>query len=165
LRSSRANTADATSNQPDKYLRLGVDDGTELVNGFPTTREELFKYRGIILGSMEANAFSAEQLRMLGDYVDVRGGGLLMLGGPVSFAEGGWAGTPVADALPVVLDRAAGTRGAQYPPAELIARPTPIGMNHPSLQITDREEDAAAKWKRYSGPTRNVFEADTPLPA
>ena len=28
-----------------------------------------------------------------------------MLGGPRSFAEGGYAGTPVADALPVVLER------------------------------------------------------------
>jgi len=140
-------TAEATSNQPDKYLRIGVDNGDELVAGFPTTREELFKYRGVILGSMEASAFTPDQLRMLGDYVDVRGGGLLMLGGPKSFSEGGWAGTPVADALPVVLDQGAGVRGAQYPPAELVVRPTPLGANHPSLQITDREEDAAAKWK------------------
>lgn len=140
-------TAEATSNQPDKYLRLGVDNGEELAAGFPTTREELFKYRGIILGSMEASAFTPDQLRMLGDYVDVRGGGLLMLGGAKSFSEGCWAGTPVADALPVVLDQSACTRGAQYPPAELVIRPTPLGANHPSLQITDREEDAAAKWK------------------
>jgi uncharacterized membrane protein len=138
-------TAEATSKAPDKYLRLGVDGAEELVNGFPATREELFKYRGIILGTMEASAFTPEQLRMLGEYVDVRGGGLLMLGGPRSFAEGGWAGTPVADALPVVMDRA--SRGPQYPPAELVIRPTPLGASHPSLQITDREEDAAAKWK------------------
>ena len=42
---------------------------------------------------------------MLEDFVDVRGGGLLALGGGRSFAEGGWAGTPLSDALPVVLDR------------------------------------------------------------
>jgi len=138
-------TAEATSNSPDKYLRLGVESGAELADGFPTTREELFKYRGIILGTMEASAFSADQLRMLGDFVDVRGGGLLMLGGPHSFAEGGWAGTPVDDVLPVVLDR--GSRGPVYPPAELIVKPTLIGANHPSLQITEKMEDAAAKWR------------------
>ena len=33
-------------NSPDKYLRLGVDGPEELQNGFPTTREELFAYRG-----------------------------------------------------------------------------------------------------------------------
>src|SRR6185295_1164927 len=107
---------------PDKYLRLGVDGAEELVAGFPTTREELFKYRGIILGSMEANAFTADQLRMLGEYVDVRGGGLLMLGGPRAFSEGGWAGTPVADALPVVLERPARSLDT-FPVARLRVRP------------------------------------------
>jgi len=46
-----------------KYLRLGVRDSLELAAGFPDSREELFEYRGIILGSVEASAFSAEQLR------------------------------------------------------------------------------------------------------
>ena len=50
----------------------------------------------IILGSVEAASFSPDQLRMLADFVSKRGGGLLMLGGRRSFAEGGWAGTPVA---------------------------------------------------------------------
>ena len=138
-------TAEATANAPDKYLRLGVDDGEELAKGFPATKEELFKYRGLIMGSMEANAFTADQMRMLGEYVDVRGGGLLMLGGPRSFAEGGWAGTPLGDTLPVVLDR--GSRGAQYPPAEITVKPTLVGSSHPSTQITEQEADLAAKWR------------------
>ena len=40
-----------------KYMRLFGDepeDPEELVGGFPKTREELFKYRGLILGSVEA---------------------------------------------------------------------------------------------------------------
>ncbi len=99
-------TAEATGSAPDKYLRLGIDGPEELQNGFPATREELFGYRGIILGTVEASAFTPEQQRMLEDFVDVRGGGLLALGGPRSFSEGGWAGTPLADALPITLDRA-----------------------------------------------------------
>ena len=138
-------TAEATATAPDKYLRIGVDDGSELATGFPTDRETLFKYRAIILGTMEASAFTAEQLRMLGEFVDVRGGGLLALGGPRSFSEGGWAGTPLAEALPVVLDR--GSRGPQYPPAEIIVKPTLVGGHHPSTQITDKQEDGAAKWR------------------
>ena len=39
-----------------KYLRLGIDDSLELVGGFPATREDLFGYRGVILGSVEASA-------------------------------------------------------------------------------------------------------------
>ncbi len=88
----------------DKYLRLGVGSPDELVGGFPKTREELFGYRALILGSVEAASFTPEQLRMLAEFVSKRGGGLLMLGGRRSFAEGGWAGTPVAEVLPVELD-------------------------------------------------------------
>jgi uncharacterized membrane protein len=138
-------TAQATVSLPDKYLRLGVDSGEELQNGFPVTREELFGYRAIILGSVEAAAFNNEQQRMLEDFVDVRGGGLLVLGGARSFSEGGWAGTPLADALPVVLDRTAPK--PLSPPLELIVRPTPSGQSHPATQITDTEAEAAAKWR------------------
>ena len=81
-----------------KYLRLDVDAaGVELAAGFPKTREELFAYRGIVLGSVEASAFTADQLRMISEFVDVRGGGLLVLGGARAFAEGGYAGTPIAE--------------------------------------------------------------------
>ena len=41
---------------------------------------------------------------MIADFVDRRGGGLLMLGGARSFGEGGYGGTPVADALPLAID-------------------------------------------------------------
>ena len=82
---------------------------------------------------------------MLEDFVDIRGGGLLALGGPRSFSEGGWAGTPLGDALPVVLDK--GSRGPQYPPAELVVKPTRTGVSHPSTQITDKAEAALDKWR------------------
>ena len=38
-----------------KYLRLDVDDPEHLLGGFPKTREELFAYRGLMLGSIEAS--------------------------------------------------------------------------------------------------------------
>ena len=83
---------------------------------------------------------------MLEDFVDVRGGGLLVLGGARSFGEGGWAGTPLADALPVVLDRGV-ARSRSTRRLELVVRPTRAGPNHPATQITDKEADAAAKWR------------------
>ena len=88
----------------EKYLRLDVGKEDELIGGFPKTREELFAYKALILGSVEAASFSAEQLNMLADFVSKRGGGLLMLGGRRSFAEGGWAGTAVGEVLPVEFD-------------------------------------------------------------
>ena len=41
-----------------------------------------------------------------------RGGGLLMLGGPDSFADGKYDRTPVGEILPVYLNRPAGGTAA-----------------------------------------------------
>jgi uncharacterized membrane protein len=136
----------------DKYYRLNTDGPEELQNGFPTTRAELFGYRGIILGSAEASAFTPEQQRMLADFVDVRGGGLLALGGSLSFGEGGWVGTPLAQALPVVIEAPA-VRQVSRDLTELIVKPTREGLNHPATQITDKEEDLNARWRELPALT------------
>jgi uncharacterized membrane protein len=126
-----------------KYYRRGLSRAEELADGFPKTREDLFAYRALILGSVEAASFTPEQLRMIADFVGKRGGGLLMLGGRRSFAEGGWAGTPVGEVLPVELD-AGGTKGHF---SELLVRPTPAGASNPVTQIAG---DEAASQKRWS---------------
>jgi hypothetical protein len=118
-----------------KYLRLGVENGDELMAGFPRTREELFAYRGVILGSVEASAFTGDQLRMLAEFVDQRGGGLLLLGGPRAFAEGGYSGTPLAEAMPVVLPPAGGNAGV----AHLKVRPTRAGEAQAVTQLGETE--------------------------
>ena len=128
----------------DKYLRLDVGNPDELVGGFPKTREELFAYRAIILGSVEAASFSPDQLRMLADFVSKRGGGLLMLGGRRSFAEGGWAGTPVAEVLPVELDQPA--RGAAQYFSQISVQPTRAGATYPVTQLGPAEKASTSRW-------------------
>jgi uncharacterized membrane protein len=128
-----------------KYMRVGVENADELAAGFPKTREELFAYRGLILGSIEAGAFTGDQLRMISEFVERRGGGLLMLGGPRSFAEGGYAGTPVADALPVTLERPGRTLDV-LPVARLHVKPTRAGEAHGVTQIAATETASTARW-------------------
>lgn len=127
-----------------KYLRLGVRDSLELLNGFPTTREELFAYRAIILGSVEAAFFSGEQLRMLADFVSVRGGGLLVLGGRASLSEGGFAYTPLADVLPLTLSR--GEVNVDGPATPVQVRPTRVGEAHPALQLRESLAGTRLRW-------------------
>jgi uncharacterized membrane protein len=129
-----------------KFLRLDVDNQDELLGGFPKTRDELFSYRGLIIGSVEAAAFSADQLQMIADFVDRRGGGLLMLGGARSFGEGGYGGTPVADVLPLQIDPK--TRASD--PADLArlqVAPTRAGQSHASTQIGATEAASIARWR------------------
>ena len=141
----------------ERYLRLGVDSAGELADGFPATREELFAYRALVLGSVEASHFSHAQLEMIAEFVERRGGGLLMLGGRRSFAEGGWRGTPVEPVLPVRLDA---------PPADslFIARvrvaPARAAARHP---VTRLQGDSVTAWELL--PELTVFNRLGPVRA
>src|SRR5205085_9862408 len=135
-----------------KYFRRNVTSPDEVVGGFPKTREELFQYRGLILGSVEAASFTPDQLRMIADFVNKRGGGLLMLGGRRSFAEGGWAGTPVGDVLPVVLGGDnSGRKSAEYFSGLFPPRPTKAGESSPVTQIADNEQHSIERWNEMPG--------------
>ena len=135
-----------------KFYRQELDNPEQLVAGFPRTREELFGYRGLILGSIEAGAFTGDQLRMIAEFVERRGGGLLVLGGGRSFSEGSWAGTPVADVLPVILERP--QRGSEVPAvARLKVHPTRAGTAHAVTQLGATEEASATRWTTMPGVT------------
>jgi len=84
---------------PGKFYRQGIKTPLELSNGFPTTREELYKYEGIVLGDISKDFFSDEQLVMIQDFVAERGGGLLVAG----MMDDLFVDTPLADVLPVTL--------------------------------------------------------------
>ena len=93
------------SDQP-VLIRLGKKlDGVELRDGFPKTADELYRYHAIVLDDLEAGFFTPDQLALLRNFVSQRGGGLLMLGGPDSFASGKYDRTPVGELLPVYLNR------------------------------------------------------------
>lgn len=127
-----------------KYLRLEISDSTELEFGFPTSREELYRYRSLVLGSVEASFFTHDQLQMIADFVSHRGGGLLMLGGRSSFAEGGWTGTPVEEVMPVVLGEPAGGDDGFF--AEVAVRPTPAGLTHAAVQLGLDADAVSTHW-------------------
>jgi uncharacterized membrane protein len=128
-----------------KFMRIGGDE-EELQGGFPKTREELFQYRALILGSVEAAAFTGDQLQMIADFVDRRGGGLLVLGGARSFGEGGFGGTPVADALPLSIDpRVRASEPAEL--ARLQIAPTRAGQSHAATQIAADETASVNRWR------------------
>ena len=108
----RTDEEDAETYDQTVFIRMGVEDETELSDGFPKDSEELFRYHAIIIDDMEAKFFSADQMLLMRRFVNQRGGGLLMMGGHAGFVEGGYAKTPLADVLPVYLQKA-GNAGDQ----------------------------------------------------
>jgi len=88
---------------PNRYYRQGVESGDELVKGFPQTAEELFAFDAVVIGSFEATALNTAQHEILKNFVDRRGGGLLMLAGRDGLSDGGWGLVPTAQTLPAQL--------------------------------------------------------------
>jgi hypothetical protein len=64
----------------------------------------LYRYDAIILDDVDADFFSEDQMTLIEKFVSRRGGGLMMMGGVDSFADGKFARTPIANLLPVYLD-------------------------------------------------------------
>ena len=101
------NTDPDTAERADQpvLVRLGTEDEVELRDGFPKTADELYRYHAIVIDDLEASFFTQDQLALLRNFVSRRGGGLLMLGGPDSFADGKYDRTPVGEMLPVYLNK------------------------------------------------------------
>lgn len=70
--------------------------------GLPASTEALKKFDVIVLGDIDATHFKPEQLKAIAERVS-DGAGLVMLRGKGSFGAGGYALTPLAEALPVTM--------------------------------------------------------------
>jgi uncharacterized membrane protein len=146
----RKGEEDARYDQP-VLIRLNTKDEFELRGGFPKTAAELFKYDAVIIGDLEAEFFSHDQMALLQRFVSARGGGLLMLGGAESFREGNYAGTLVASMLPVYLDRPA----TAMLPAEMKLTLTREGWLQPWTRLRATEDEE--KTRLESMPPFEVF--------
>jgi hypothetical protein len=88
---------------------------------------------------------------MIADFVSERGGGLLMLGGRHAFAEGGYAGTPVADALPVSLDASFSRDTTFFDTLALTV--TRAGAAQAALRIGATDRESEERWRTLPPPT------------
>jgi uncharacterized membrane protein len=128
-----------------KFYRQGINGQQELVSGFPTSEEELFSYDGLVIGSIEAGFFSADQLRNIEAFVARRGGGLLALGGRLSFNGGKYRGTTLADLLPVSLDGKDVDTAAAFSPVYKAVLTGP-GQSHPITRLNDDRGVSQKTW-------------------
>jgi uncharacterized membrane protein len=142
-----------------KIYRQGIADSNELVAGFPTKVEDLFPYEAIVIGSVEANYFTPEQQELIKEFVDRRGGGLLLLGGRSSLADGGWGVSTMADLLPVVLPTRKGTFHRDQATVEL----TSAGEDSIICRLVEDPAKNIDRWKKLP-PLMDYEEIGTPKP-
>src|SRR5215207_389774 len=141
-----------------KFYRQGISNQIELATGFPKSEEELFSYDGLIIGSVEAGFFTADDLRNIEAFVARRGGGLLALGGRLAFDGGKFKGTTLEELLPVALTGGPVDDANSFAP---VYKPvlTGAGQAHP---ITRLNEDRAANQKTWNElPSISVSEVLT----
>ena len=129
-----------------KFYRQGIGSQGELATGFPKTEEELFSYQALVIGSVEAGFFTADELRNIEAFVARRGGGLLAMGGRLAFDGGRYKGTTIEDLLPVTLNGNAIDVADSFAP---VYEPqlTGVGTTHP---ITRLSEDRAINQKTWN---------------
>jgi uncharacterized membrane protein len=142
-----------------KIYRQGISDPAELADGFPTRREDLFRYQGIIVGSVEAGYFTPAQQDLMREFVDRRGGGLLWLGGHSSLADGVWGGSNLVDLLPVVLPNQKTT----FHRAPATAQLTPVGADSAICRLVDDPQANVQRWKKLPY-LMDYQDAGTPKP-
>jgi uncharacterized membrane protein len=135
-----------------KIYRQGISDPKELAAGFPSRGEDLFAYQGLIIGSVEAAYFTPGQQELIHQFVDRRGGGLLLLGGQYSLADGGWNATNLTDLFPTTLPNQAGTFHREVDPKNGVTHTTAtLARAGGDSIITRLVDDPAAnteKWKK-----------------
>ena len=119
-------------------------EGALLQEGFPSKAEDLFKFSGLIIGSVEANYFTASQQQLIRDFVDRRGGGLLFLGGRASLSDGGYASSQFADLVPARLLEAKGTFHRDFTGEEL----TMYGAQSVICRLNDDPAKNAEIWRK-----------------
>jgi uncharacterized membrane protein len=135
-----------------KIYRQGISDPKELADGFPARPEDLFTYQGLIIGSVEAGYFTPAQQELIREFVDRRGGGLLLLGGQFALADGGWNATNLTDLFPTTLPTQAGTFHREADPKSGVTHATaelaPAGVDSIIARLVDDPAANAAKWKK-----------------
>jgi uncharacterized membrane protein len=129
---------------PNKHFRQGVNSATELADGFPANAAELFAYDAVIIGSYEATTLTQEQHRLLKEFVDKRGGSLLMLAGRKGLSAGGWYNTQIAQTLPTHLPT---KQGALFVQRTGQAQPTLYGGEYAITRLATEPRRNAELWK------------------
>ena len=110
--------------------------------GLPVNMAGLAGYKSVILANVPATALSNAQMNLLDQYVSDIGGGLVMIGGPESYAPGGYYQTPLERTLPVEMQIKDQRRLPQLTIAYLIDRSGSMGQisrsGVPNLELAKR---------------------------
>src|SRR5579883_394172 len=131
-----------TRTSEQSVFRQNIEGTGELVNGFPTSLDQLTPFRVVVLSNLRPQDLSSPQQELLARFCSELGGGILMIGGASTF-DRAWQNTRLEQLLPVLL--AADSR----PVRTNAFRPqlTAEALQCPIFRLTP-SEDVARTWNR-----------------
>jgi len=112
---------------------------------FPS-RTELFSFDAVLLGDVSPQSLGEDGAETLRRFVE-EGGGLVLQSG-ASANPSSWAGTPLAELLPIEPDRLTAPVGAN-PNQTFLPLPTPEGLGTDAFRLADTPEETAAAFARF----------------
>jgi len=115
---------------------------------FPVRREDLFAYDVVILGDVNPALIGEASLAHVAEFVNQKqkGGALVVLAGP-RYMPLAFRGTPLEPLLPIELAAARAPAGTAPLTAGYTARPTPLGLSLPPLQLGATPAETARIWQ------------------
>ena len=122
--------------------QAGVLVDTISPESLPVNMGRLANYKSVVIVNVPATDLSQAQMSLLDQYVSDLGGGLVMIGGPESYAPGGYYETPLERTLPVDMQIKDQRRLPQLTIAYLIDRSGSMGQigrsGVPNLELAKR---------------------------
>ena len=119
-----------------RLQRISENPGADVNRGFPESVAELAAFDAIIISNTSRRSFTDEQLEWIEQWIEKRGGGLCMLGGPNGFAAGGWKEEIIGRMLPIEMNEAA----TEWLPSKVVKLfPTTGTSSHPIWHFVENE--------------------------
>ncbi|MSQ96703.1 MAG: hypothetical protein EXR98_19415 [Gemmataceae bacterium] len=124
------------------------DETSPLLFEFPKEREKFFdaKYNLIILGDVAATYFNKEQLEWIREFVQNRGG-LIVMAGRQNMPNT-YDGTPLAEVLPIEFKKEKFGLDAEVRTQEYMPTLTESGQRTEWLALADTAEDSLDVWQK-----------------
>jgi len=125
-------------------------DGVPPLARFPATKAELFEYHVILIGDVDPQFFTAEQLGLIAEFA-ADGGGIVFIAGE-SFDPQAYQGTPLAKVLPVEIEEG----DAPIRPREAISDSfrvslTREGARHLAMRLVNDPDRNRDLWEDTDG--------------
>jgi hypothetical protein len=130
-----------------------VDTDKSAERVFPVSRDELFQYDVLIFGDVNPALLSQTVMENIYEFVTVRGGGVMFLGGP-RFTPLAYRDTPLEPLLPMDLATVLLPDPLLPITEEFRPRLTPLGRTSAPMQLADNPAENATLWRERLPPLR-----------